>query len=547
MHAGGRHPPAPGRHPRALIARPERGPRLCAMTPRQADVAFALEDVPGFRRAYAIAPNRPAARHFDFAVELEQNGRALAAVHYALCRVMTHEACARVFFFYSQAPPIIAVAATPLWLTDDERTAARRRAPPPRPAAPSPLRPRDLDVLVVDDDPEVLRIVREAIGGAARWAHARDVSDAVDRATRRSFDLVLCDARRAFGSHGLLAQLPLEVATRVLVLAEPCDVADARWRLQGTERIITKPLETWIVQQRFLRAREIEPEWRRELGGGALESPPATRRRLRCPPPSASFSALLVDLDDETHEILRAAVRHDARHVMRREPDEGAELALSSPFHAVVCSARAALHARSILDGIAREDPAGADRVLVVAAARDVPWVTHELGKMRRRNKVIAAPIDEALLRREILRDHPSLAVNAAARDVLEVDASRVGRPRFRRLAVLVVDDDVSTAILFDAASPRDDADVSLATTTMEAFEHLTTRAVDVLIVSATMRGDGGEPLYRVLWRLEPALKSRCVLVTPPDALPPSAPRARIVERPLTREAIGGVVRAFAR
>ena len=75
-------------------------------------------------------------------------------------------------------------------------------------------------------------------------------------------------------------------------------------------------------------------------------------------------------------------------------------------------------------------------------------------------------------------------------------------------------------------------------------------RAVDLLVVSATMRGDGGEPLYRVLWRLKPELKSRSVLVTPARLLPPSTARnspPRIVERPLTRDVIGRLVEEFAR
>lgn len=112
-----------------------------------------------------------------------------------------------------------------------------------------------------------------------------------------------------------------------------------------------------------------------------------------------------------------------------------------------------------------------------------------------------------------------------------------------------VVDDDQTTQILFAAAGPRDDADVALATTAMEAFEHVISRPVDLLLVSATMRGDGGEPFYRVLWRLRPELKQACVLVTPPEAVPPSVPRThppRMAERPLTREAIGRIVGAFA-
>ena len=106
------------------------------------------------------------------------------------------------------------------------------------------------------------------------------------------------------------------------------------------------------------------------------------------------------------------------------------------------------------------------------------------------------------------------------------------------------------TEILFAAGAPQEHADVALATTTMEAFEHVMSRLVDLLIVSATMRGDGGEAFYRVLWRLKPELKSRCVLVTPADVAPPSAPDSkppRIVARPLTRDAINRIVEVFAR
>ena len=233
----------------------------------------------------------------------------------------------------------------------------------------------------------------------------------------------------------------------------------------------------------------------------------------------------------------------------------GAEVALSTPAHLVVCSVRAALHPRSFLDAIGREDPAGADRVLVVAPARDVSYVRHKLGEMRRKNTILALPIDDVLLAREVFRHHPTLVALVAAAEIAAAVASEgavapLERPRFRRLALLVVDDDMTTQILLAAASPRDDADVALATTPMEAFEHVVSRPVDLLVVSATMRGDGGEPFYRVLWRLRPELKTRCVLLTPPDASPPSAPRShppRIVERPLTRSAITRIVEAFAR
>ncbi len=235
----------------------------------------------------------------------------------------------------------------------------------------------------------------------------------------------------------------------------------------------------------------------------------------------------------------------------RSDPEVAAELALTAPFHVLICSAKAALHPRSILDGIGREDPAGADRVLVLAAARDVPYVKHKLAQMGRKNRVLAAPIDDATLGREVFRDHPALAARVAVSEVSGAghDERKLQRPRFRRLAVLVVDDDQTTQILFAAADRRQDVDVSLATSPMDAFEHVITQPVDLLVISATMRGEGGEPLYRVLWRLKPDLKARCVLVVAPDAAPPSSRSkpSRIVERPLTREAVATVVETFAR
>jgi len=89
---------------------------------------------------------------------------------------------------------------------------------------------------------------------------------------------------------------------------------------------------------------------------------------------------------------------------------------------------------------------------------------------------------------------------------------------------------------------------VSVAATPMEAFEHVVERPVDLLVVSATMRGDGGEPFYRVLWRLAPALKRRSVLVTSAAAgAPSSSGRSRhVVERPLTRDVVARIARAFA-
>ncbi len=308
-----------------------------------------------------------------------------------------------------------------------------------------------------------------------------------------------------------------------------------------------KPLEGWILYDRIVRASAADVFTPLDLGKVTHVEP---RRKMR-PPASAPFSALLVDVDDDVHEALRRLIREDARHLMRRDPEEAAEVALSTPFHFVACSANAALHSRSFLQAIARDDPDGADRVVVLAPARDVPYVKHKLAAMRRRNTVLASPLDDTILRREVFRDQEALAARVAVAEAADVSpVALVAPPRFRRLGVLVVDDDVTTEILFAAGAAHDAVDVTLAQTTMAAFEHVVERAVDLLVVSATMRGDGGEPFYRVLWRLEPELKSRSVLITPANLAPkPAAANlsSRVLERPVTRAALAKVVETFAR
>ena len=273
-------------------------------------------------------------------------------------------------------------------------------------------------------------------------------------------------------------------------------------------------------------------------------------RRLSRPPSDAPFSALLVDLGDDVHESLRAAFRGDARH--RIEPDQAAaaETALTRPFHAILCSAPAALGMRGFLSRVASEDRAGGDGIVVVAPARDVPYVKWNLARWHRKNPVLASPIDDTLLRHEAFREHVELFARAAVTEVAGLEGNRIHRPRFRRFQVLVVDEELATEILFSSGVSGGSADVALATNAIDAFEHVVSRDVDLVLCSATLRGDGGEPFYRVLWRLNPGLKRRTVLVTPPDAVPASAPRsspARFVERPLGRETIARVIEDFTR
>lgn len=520
------------------------------MTPRQVDVAFVLEAVEGVGALYAIDPRRRAAAYFDFAIEVKRDGRVVAQAHYALLRVITYEDCARVLWFHTTAPSTIADALSPLHLTASEREEARARVPPPVAQAPfvetRTLGPRSILVVSADDD--VLNAVRESKDrepSAARWTVAPEIAGAVRLATEQPFDAILCDARLAFGTNALLARLPSEVATRVLVLAAPSEVANARWRLQGMDRILTKPLEAWVLRERLLGpGAAVLRHAHRALSVTADDRP---RRRVPAPEPSAPIRVLLVDAGDDVHEALRSCFREETRTVSHLDPEKAADEALSTPFHVLVCGANAALHRRSFLDAVGREDPAGADGALVVAPARDVPYTMHKLRQMGRTNTVLPIPLDDASLRREILRRHPALAARGALAELSDTYAPSFPRVRFRRPAVLVVDDDPTTKILFAASDPHWRADVALATSVVQAFEHVVSRPVDLLLVSATMRSDGGEPLYRVLWRLDGELKPRSVLIAAAETIQACGPQrrsARVIERPVTRDAIRRAIEA---
>src|SRR4051812_20744674 len=98
------------------------------MTPRQADVAFVLEEVVGVIGVHAIAPagHRPWSEdECEIAVHYEEC-RGLAEAHGALGRVPDLDR-SRVMFFSQWLPGPLASRATPLRLEDGERESARRR------------------------------------------------------------------------------------------------------------------------------------------------------------------------------------------------------------------------------------------------------------------------------------------------------------------------------------------------------------------------------------------------------------------------------------
>lgn len=500
------------------------------MDPRQADVAFVLEDLPGVGDVHAIKPGTPASRYADFAVAIDEGrrGTALAAVTYALQRVMTYDEIARVVTYVTRIPSALATAGSLLKLAPAEREEARARVKAPvrgpfvvtRDPWPSKL------VLVVEDDPEVLEVLKLS---GLHYDVVSGPQAAMTAIVGRQIGAVIVSDRFAFGRAGLLARLPLDLASRALVVTRPQHMADARWRLKGEARILATPLEPWLVTSRVDGIVGPPPERANLLA-------PVTTRGLSVPAVGEAFQALLVDVTSDVEPTLRRIIRHESTITTVRDVDQAIELAFTKPFHAIACSTSAALPPKSLLDALGREDREGADRVIVVAPPDDLAYTRWCFERMGRKNLVLPAPVDEVLLGRQILGAHPALREQLAIKELEPDPFASPRRPRFRRATMLVVDDRSSTAILFAARDVGDlGIDVLLATSLMEAFELITSRPIDALVVSATMRSEGNEPFYRVLWRLQPELKSSTVIVVEEGAAGPLSASGRIVERPLDR------------
>jgi response regulator RpfG family c-di-GMP phosphodiesterase len=504
------------------------------MTPHQADVAYVLESVPGVLGVYAVAHGS-----FDFAIELE-SPRSIVQAHYALLRVMTHEDCSRVHFFWVALSPSFVRAATLLCLSAHDREAARSRLPP-RPPPRKVARPESdlpIRILAIDvDDSECSAIERISCMEVTRCTYA---PEAAERAFSAPFHAIVVGARDVQRPQVLIdriAQEDGEASRRVIVVASDSfggRVANSLRMLGYGNPIFLLPLQEPLLRREIFVARDRVPS-------GLANVSPAPRRLLT-PDALAPFTVLIVDAGDEVHDALRRIFREDARHLIRTDPAEAAEIALTKPLHVIIAGQRAALRRGTFIETIAKEDPAGADRIIVVAPERDVHYTKHKLEEIGRSNLVLPLPIDDLMLQEEVFRHHPELVARVAVGEVTR--AAPQPMPIERPRSVLVVDDDRSTEILLAAAERFEDVDVSFAKTSMEAFEHVVSREVDLIVVGATMRGDGGEPFYRMLWRLKPELKTRTILVVPHDSAPPSV---RVVERPLTRDALARAIDAFVR
>lgn len=262
---------------------------------------------------------------------------------------------------------------------------------------------------------------------------------------------------------------------------------------------------------------------------------PLSDAHLRSPRYWQLVNILVVRVDDDVADAIASAF--GSRAVMAHSFDSaaGAERALTEAWHLVVCSARAAFGPEGFLTRVEKADPTGASAVVLVARDDAEEARTRlMLAAAKAKNLVITPGFPPEVLRTHVLGD-PILRGLLEQRHASEPTPDLLAVGLLRR--VLVVDHHpVPPSLLRDALCLG--LDVVLARSVPAAIARVAD-PFDFVVCNAQMRTNG-EPLYRLLWRLRPALKGRFVLLVPPDATPPSndgRPR-RVLHRPVTARAL---------
>lgn len=313
------------------------------MTPRHVDVAFVLEGVPGVVEVYALDSAARSTGNLELAVKVRNLGGALARAHYALLRVLSHDECRGVLFFEVDLPPSFRPHASRLELSAAEREAARARVPEtiaePEPEAigsasrTAEMEPRRCRILIIDADIEVSRAGDGAVGVVES-----DPVAAFWTARNETFDLILLDARLAFGRDGLLPGLLTGVqpaARQVVLLAREGErdlVFASLNELQCWNPILTKPIDPEGLLE-ILHTRPGGQHWRIPV------LPP--RRPAVVDPPRAKpvRRVLVIDEDPATAKLLASMDDGPLRFVVTSDAWEAVDLVAEPDWALVVCSA----------------------------------------------------------------------------------------------------------------------------------------------------------------------------------------------------------------
>jgi CheY-like chemotaxis protein len=307
------------------------------MTPREADIAYVLEDVEGVLGVYAIDGKRGGAGTlpFEIAVRLRPGGKHLAQAHYALLRAISHEECARVFFFETYLPPLMASRATPITLDPMERDRAEARIADrkkPRLAGRPIFRPT---VLIVDADLDLYGAVIEAFGAGAHVSETH-AKAAADLALAGGFDVLLCNPRLAFGRDGFHTCVSLADKKRadaiVFVATEGEQellTADLK-TLDAVHSYLTKPVDPEILRLVFEDAIVLQ-QWNVPALAPPLYGVPKEQR--------ASQRRVLVVDRDPASDLLASVADAGFVAVVTDDEWEAIDCASAEDTELVLCSA----------------------------------------------------------------------------------------------------------------------------------------------------------------------------------------------------------------
>jgi CheY-like chemotaxis protein len=311
------------------------------MTPRQAEIAFVLDGVPGVRDVYVL--DRRSAGDLELAVHLAPGGRHVALAHYALLRVLTHEECKTVLFFEVELPPAFRGGATRLELSVEERDAARLRIPPTSAALEQesnptlPVAPAGFRVLIVDADADVYRTVVTALGVGADRVIETNPLEAYTKARAQHFDLIVCDARLAFGGNGFLRMLHTSDparAARVLLVAHDGErdlLVSSLDELHCWTSFLCRPIDADALLE-IVRTGAIFQSWRIPVPGPRESAKPQTVRER------AARRVLVLDDDPTTAMLLTSMQGGTVEPTVTRDEWEALDHIAAGAPDLVVCS-----------------------------------------------------------------------------------------------------------------------------------------------------------------------------------------------------------------
>lgn len=413
---------------------------------RQIDVAYVLEGVAGVLDVYAVTPRaerRPVASvdprdryshlprlalpevpedEFAFAVRIVHDTGVLAAMHYQLLRVLTHEECATVCVFTEGEPPTMRERFARIVLSADERAAARARVPLVTPAlqqeaAPSPWRRRafasvleDFRVLIADRDPDMPKLTKEAFGDASR-VFVESVQSAIDAMLAKSFDVVLCHGGFAFTERGLLHRLRAldeVIANDVVVLVShgtlPRALDDLRTK-GFRNRVLEKPILSSDLARLalWLHTPFTIPVHTPRASLKQATEPPKARPGARpqpkpspSPPRVAASTMRIVIVDDDPYTARLADPSPDsgaAAIVVTSDVWEALELVADPKTSLVACSATLRGPSGPLYRALWNARPELKARFFLIADAKEAPPSSQE------RRHLLMRPLNAGALR----------------------------------------------------------------------------------------------------------------------------------------------------